>query len=251
MAFFDTLKKAVRLIDRRRELAHPFCSVIVPAAGSATRMQGIDKLFMDLGDMPVLARTLRTLNDCPYVDEIVITARVDDIGRIAAMMSTYKLDKIAHIIPGGETRTQSVREGLSVCSRGAELIATHDGARPLASAGLIERCIRMGASTRACMAAVAVKDTIKQVAPGGVIAATLNRSSLYAAQTPQVFDAALLKAAYEKASQDGITYTDDSAAVEALGKHVYICEGEYTNIKLTEPSDIRTAERILEDMDEF
>lgn len=250
MAILDAFKKLVRLVDRRRELDHPFCSVIVPAAGSARRMNGIDKLFEELGGIPVLVRTLKTLNDCPYVDEIIIPARVDDIGRIAAMMTSYSLNKISHIIPGGETRGDSVRTALAECSKEAELIAVHDAARPLATAELIERAVRCGAKTRACVVCVPVKDTIKQVS-GEIVAQTLPRETLYAAQTPQVFDSALLKAAYEKALQDEIQYTDDSSAVEALGKHVTICEGEYTNIKLTDPSDFITAERILEERNEF
>ena len=246
MAVLDLLKKAVRIAKKHQQNSHPFCSVIVPAAGSSSRMQGVDKLFAELDGVPVLVRTLMTLNSCPLVDEIIIPARVGDVGRIAAMMTSYSLDKIAHIIPGGETRGESVRAALSECSRDAELIAVHDAARPLAGAELIERAIHMGARTRACVCAVPVKDTIKQVS-GDIVASTLPRDTLYAAQTPQVFDAVLLKAAYEKAAEDGVQYTDDSAAVEALGKHVYICGGEYTNIKLTEPGDLITAQRILEE----
>lgn len=248
MSFFDTLKNVIKIADAQRMKEHPFCSVIVPAAGAAVRMGGIDKLFEPLDEIPVLARTLLQVNACALVDEIVIPARSGDIGRIAAMMTSYGIDKISRIIPGGASRGESVRIALGECSREVELIAVHDGARPLASTQLIERCIRMGARTRACVAALPVKDTIKQ-ARDGIVAATPPRDTLYAAQTPQVFDAALLKAAYEKAAQEGISYTDDSAAVEALGKHVFLCEGEPSNLKITEPYDLAVAARLLEELD--
>lgn len=248
MSFFTAMKSVLGAVDAQRMKDHPFCSVIVPAAGASSRMEGRDKLFEPLGDIPVLARTLLQVNACQLADEIIIPARREDIGRIAAMMTTYGIDKISRIIPGGASRGESVRIALGECSREAELIAVHDGARPLAGTQLIERCIRMGARTRACIAALPVKDTVKQVYDG-IIAATPPRDTLYAAQTPQVFDAALLKAAYEKAAQDAKSYTDDSAAVEALGKHVFLCEGEASNLKITEPCDLIIAERLLEELD--
>lgn len=248
MSLFDTIKNAIKAVDGQRMREHPFCSVIVPAAGASSRMGGRDKLFAPLGEheMPVLVHTLLRVNACELVDEIVIPTRRDEIGRIAAMMTRYGIDKITRIIPGGDSRGESVRLALAECSREAELIAVHDGARPLGSTELITRCIRMGARTRACIAALPVKDTIKQ-ARDGIVAATPPRQTLYAAQTPQVFDAALLKAAYEKAAQDGAEYTDDSAVVEALGKHVYLCQGEAENLKITEPYDLAVAERLLEE----
>ncbi len=246
MSIIDKMRAALNFADAQRMKKRPYCSVIVPAAGNSSRMNGPDKLFEDLGGMPVLARTLKAVNDCEYVDEIVIPARSDTVGRIASMMTAYGLDKISRIIPGGETRTESVRIALSECSRDAELIAVHDGARPLADADLIGRCIRSAIQTRACIAAVPVKDTIKQTA-GDIISDTPARETLYAAQTPQVFDAALLKAAYEKAAEENKIYTDDASVVEALGKHVYICTGSPRNIKITDPDDLRIAELFLED----
>ena len=148
MSFFDKLRSALDFADAQRMKNRPFCSVIVPAAGNSSRMNGQDKLFEDLCGMPVLARTLKAVNDCEYVDEIVIPTRPDCIGRIAAMMSAYALDKITRIIPGGESRTESVRIALSECSRDAGLIAIHDGARPLASTELIGHCIRSAMQTR-------------------------------------------------------------------------------------------------------
>ncbi|MBQ1504189.1 MAG: 2-C-methyl-D-erythritol 4-phosphate cytidylyltransferase [Oscillospiraceae bacterium] len=248
MSFFDKLRSALDFADAQRMKNRPFCSVIVPAAGNSSRMNGQDKLFEDLCGMPVLARTLKAVNDCEYVDEIVIPTRPDCIGRIAAMMSAYALDKITRIIPGGESRTESVRIALSECSRDAGLIAIHDGARPLASTELIGHCIRSAMQTRACLAAVPVKDTIKVVS-GDYVADTPARETMYAAQTPQVFDAALLKAAYEKALEEGKTYTDDASVVEAMGKHVFICTGSYRNIKITDPADLRIAALLLEEED--
>lgn len=246
MSFFDTIRSALKVADGQRMKKRPFTSAIVVAAGSSSRMQGVNKLFEELDGIPVLAHTLMAVNACEFVDEIIVATRADDVGRVAALMSSYGIRKISRIIPGGASRGESVTLALRECSRDAELVAVHDGARPLITPELFERAIRCAMRTRACVVAVPVKDTIKQVTPEGIVAQTLPRETLYAVQTPQVFETVLLKAAYEKAAEDNLSYTDDASVVEALGKHVYICEGDYMNIKITEPSDLVTAAQYLE-----
>lgn len=247
MKIIEDIKKILNIVKIPGASERPFCSVIVAAAGQSRRM-GTNKMFADLRGKPVLAHTLTALEDCEYVDEIVVAARDEDIPTIASFKTEYGIEKLSKIVAGGEERTDSVRKALEECSKNAELIAVHDGARPLATSELIGRCIHCAWRNNAALAAVKVKDTIKRV-DGGIVTETVDRSSLYLAQTPQVFNAKLLKAAYKKAEKDDIKYTDDCAPVEAMGKHVYICEGDYSNIKITTPEDLVMAEAILEARD--
>ena len=247
MKIIDDIKSILHIVKIPGASERPFCSVIVAAAGQSRRM-GSNKMFALLRGIPVLAHTLTALESCEYVDEIIVAARDEDIPAIAAFKNEYGIEKLAKIVAGGAERTDSVRKALAECSRDAELIAVHDGARPLATPEMIGRCIHCAWRNNAALAAVKVKDTVKRV-DGGVVSETLDRSSLYLAQTPQVFSAKLLKAAYKKAEKDGINYTDDCAPVEAMGKHVYVCEGDYSNIKITTPEDLVMAEAILEARD--
>ena len=247
MKIFDFLRKTLKIVKVTSGSEPPFCSVIVPAAGQSRRM-GTNKMFTPLNGIPVLARTLMALEACESVNEIIVAARSEDIAAVAEFKRVYGIEKLAKIVAGGSERTDSVRKAMSECSEKAELIAVHDGARPLATPELIERCINEGRRTNAALAAVKMKDTVKRVRDG-VVTETVDRSELYLAQTPQVFSAKLLRAAYKKAEDDGKIYTDDCAPVEALGKHVFICEGDYTNIKITTPEDVIVAESILEARD--
>ena len=226
--------------------SRPFCSAVVPAAGNSTRMAGCNKQFSTLCGIPVLAHTLRNLEACEYVDEIVVATKPEEIPHVANLAAEYGITKLTNVVMGGDSRGVSVALGAAACDKRAQLIAVHDGARPLGSAEMIGRVIALAAKTGAAVVAVPVKDTIKMMSPEGYIDHTPTRALLRAAQTPQVFDAAVLKAAYAKAAQEGIDYTDDCAAVEAIGKHIYTCDGENTNIKITTPEDLILAEAILE-----
>ena len=232
-------------LSERDAAMRPFCTAVVPAAGSSTRMAGQDKQFCRLREIPVLARTLMQLQACEAVDEIVVATRTEEIERVRALAAEHGVTKLTQVVAGGCSRGESVAKGAAVCSEKTRLIAVHDGARPLGSPAMIARVIALAAKTDAAVAVVPVKDTIKMMAPDGAIDHTPDRALLRAAQTPQVFDADLLRAAYAKAAADGIDYTDDCAAVEALGKRIYTCDGENTNIKITTPEDLISAERFL------
>ena len=191
-----------------------------------------------------MAHTLRALELCPYITEIVIVTRRELIVPIGQLCRDYGFQKITKVVPGGESRTHSVLNGVREVSGQAELIAIHDGARPLVSQEVLERAIVRAAQCGAAAPAVPVKDTIKR-ARDGVVEATLNRSELFAIQTPQVFQGDLIRTALIKALEEGAELTDDCSAVERLGIGVALTQGDYRNLKITTPEDLAVAEALL------
>ena len=212
MAFFKKFRDAQR----------PCCAALVAAAGSSSRMGGVNKLLQPLDGIPVLARTLTALQMARRIDEIVVAAREEDFLEISQLCRTYGITKCTKVIRGGESRAHSVPP---------ELIDD-----------VAEQAARCGAAAPA----VAVKDTIKAVRDDGTVAETLDRAALRAVQTPQIFESALLKAALQAAVEGGIPITDDCSAVERLGKRVYLVEGDEENLKITTPVDLILAEAILQ-----
>lgn len=237
-----TLKDAAN--RARKVLPTQYCGAVIVAAGSASRMGGIDKVMAPLGGEPMILRTVRAFEDCEAVKEIVIVTREDLIGPIAELCSGFT--KIRSVVQGGSSRQESVKLGLLAFSKEVRLAAVHDGARPLVSGELIDKVIRAAHSYGAAAPAIPVKDTIK-VLEGGFIAATPDRSTLRAVQTPQVMDRDLLLGALEKAEQEGTALTDDCSAVEHIGMRVRLVEGEERNLKVTTPLDLKIAELLLEE----
>ncbi|MCD7838686.1 MAG: 2-C-methyl-D-erythritol 4-phosphate cytidylyltransferase [Clostridiales bacterium] len=229
----------------RGQKSHPYCAAVVPAAGNASRMQGIDKILTDLGGMPVLARTLLALQECPLIDEIVVVTREDLIVPISDLCAHYAIDKVTKVVKGGRDRAESVSLGLREISRQAELAAIHDGARPFVSQEILREVLETAAKTGAAAPAVPVKDTIKQAADGKV-QQTLDRSTLFAVQTPQVFQAGFIAGALQRCREQGIPLTDDCSAAEALGMTVTLTAGSYENLKITTPIDLAMGEAILQ-----
>ena len=237
-----TLKDAAN--RARKVLPTQYCGAVIVAAGSASRMGGIDKVMAPLGGEPMILRTVRAFEDCEAVKEIVIVTRQDLMGPIAELCSGFA--KIRSVVQGGSSRQESVKLGLLAFSKEVRLAAVHDGARPLVSGELIDKVIRAAHSYGAAAPAIPVKDTIK-VFEGGFIAATPDRSTLRAVQTPQVMDRDLLLGALEKAEQEGTALTDDFSAVEHIGMRVRLVEGEERNLKVTTPLDLKIAELLLEE----
>jgi 2-C-methyl-D-erythritol 4-phosphate cytidylyltransferase len=229
---------------KKKKAPGVLCSAVVVAAGSSTRM-GADKLMLTLGGIPVIARTLKAVEAAPSVGEIVLVTREDMMVPLSQLCQEYALTKVTKVIRGGKTRTESVRLGTLEASRDAQVIAIHDGARPLVTTEVIENAIAQALKSGAAAPAVPVKDTIK-VARKGVVESTPDRANLFAVQTPQVFEASLIRAALQKALDDGAELTDDCSAVERLGMKVVLTEGDVRNLKLTTPEDILTAEALLE-----
>ena len=238
------MNKLIKKIFHRTAEDHPYCSAIVPAAGSSRRMGGENKLLMQVGGMPVLARTLLALDHARLVDEIVIATREEDLMLIGDLCKQFAITKPVKIVRGGDTRQESVLAAALECRPEGKFIAVHDGARPLATPELIDSVIALAHKTNAAAPGVPVKDTIKVVRDGKVVS-TPDRDTLRAIQTPQVFDAQLLRAALQSAVEKGASITDDCSAVELLGKEVYLTEGSYENIKITTPEDVAQAEEIL------
>ena len=228
----------------RRIKGPAYCGAVIVAAGSASRMGGIDKVMAPLGEEPMILRTIRTFQQCDCIQEIVVVTREDLILPIRNLSAG--MDKVKAIVTGGESRQASVALGLSALSDKAKLVAVHDGARPLVTWQVIDRVVRAAHTYGAAAPAVEVKDTIK-VAQGGVVQETLDRSALRAVQTPQVFDCDLLRGALKKAKEEGAAVTDDCSAVERLGMSVKLVEGDEKNLKITTPLDLAVAKMLLEE----
>lgn len=236
--------KIREVVDTLRADRRPFCTAVVPAAGSSLRMGGSDKLMIPLNGKPVLLYTMEALEACTEIDEIIVAVKAEKREEIWDLLDAQHYGKLKLVIAGGDSREDTVRQCILAADPQTQLIAVHDGARPLATSEMIGRVVRMAARTHAAIAAVPVKDTVKRVS-NGHITETPERSELYAAQTPQVFDKDLLAGAYVNAARCKIKCTDDAMAVESLGVSVAICEGEYDNLKITTPVDIFAAESIL------
>lgn len=232
-----------RLLGRKKEPALT-CTAVVPAAGRSVRM-GQDKLFLPVGEVPVILRTLRALESSPYITEIIVSAQEEQIVPLGQLCKDAALEKVRKIVVGGATRSASVLAGIREADPASELIAIHDGDRPLVTLEVINAAIEKAAQRGAAAPAVPVKDTIKR-GVDGMVTGTLERSELYAVQTPQVFEHGLILGALEKALADGTQLTDDCSAVERIGMPVCLTEGSYDNIKLTTPEDLAVAEAILE-----
>ena len=228
---------------RPRQGEELFCSAVVAAAGSSRRMEGENKLFASIGGAPVLGRTVMALAQSDLISEIVVAASQEDLLTVADICRAYVTGKPVKVVCGGETRQASVLAALVECDPRATLVAVHDGARPLVTREIIDAAITKAAQCFAAAPAVPVKDTVK-VAAEGVVESTPERSTLYAVQTPQVFDRELLLAALQAARDGEVPLTDDCSAVERLGKAVYLTEGSYENIKITTPVDLVLAEAI-------
>ena len=228
----------------RKLLPLKACGAVIVAAGSASRMGGIDKVMAPLGGEPMIVRSVRTFQQCDAISEIVIVTREDLILPITNLCSGFS--KVKAVVKGGSSRQESVHSGLNALSDKMKLAAVHDGARPLISWQVIDRVVRAAHTYGAAAPAIPVKDTIK-VVQGGVVTSTPDRSALRAVQTPQVFDFDLLRGALKKAEEDKVQVTDDCSAVEYMGMHVRIVDGDEKNLKVTTPMDLKIAQLLLEE----
>ena len=226
----------------RKLLKLKTCGAVIVAAGSASRMGGIDKVMADLGGEPMILRTVRAFQNCDAIASIVIVTREDLIQPIAGLCRDMK--KVVAVVAGGGSRQESVHLGLNALPKGTKLAAVHDGARPLISWQIIDRVVRAANTYGAAAPAIPVKDTIKVVS-GGLVKETPDRATLQAVQTPQVFDFDLLRGALKKAETDGASVTDDCSAVERTGMKIKIVEGDERNLKVTTPMDLKIAELLL------
>ena len=236
---FQDVTKAVRKVLKLK-----YCGAVIVAAGSASRMGGIDKVMAPLKGEPMICHTVRAFQTCDAIKEIVIVTREDLIVTISNLCKEFP--KVKAVVAGGKSRQESVGLGLNALSDKVKLAAIHDGARPLVSWQLIDLTVRMAHNYGAAAPAVPVKDTVK-VVEGGLVKETPDRSKLRAVQTPQVFDFDLLRGALKQAKLDGAELTDDCSAVERLKMSVRIVEGDERNLKVTTPMDLKIAQMLLEE----
>src|SRR5437764_11100243 len=221
-------------------------SVIIAAAGSSRLMQGRDKLWTPLAGRMILARTIDVFEASPVIDNIVLVLNSERLDDATKFCQQEGWSKITSIVRGGIRRQDSVRSGLDSLATLApttQWVMIHDGARPLVTPDILEVGLKTVQEGYAAIAAVPVKDTIKQVQQGW-ISSTLDRSQLWAIQTPQIFSFPLIHHAYQTAPLEQ-ELTDDAALLEHLGKHVAIFNGSYRNIKITTQEDLMIAEALI------
>jgi 2-C-methyl-D-erythritol 4-phosphate cytidylyltransferase len=204
---------------------------------------GRNKLLIELGGMPVLLHSLRVFDAVEAVEEIVVVTRQEDVQNVAELLQKYGITKASKVVAGGATRPESVHNGVMAADSDATFIAVHDGARPFVTEKLLLDALEAAMKHNAATAALPVVATIKR-AENGLVQETISRDGLYEIQTPQVFQADLLKAALTKALEENLAVTDDCMAVEALGCPVCITPGSRENIKLTTQDDLPLAQAI-------
>ncbi|USK33994.1 2-C-methyl-D-erythritol 4-phosphate cytidylyltransferase [Bacillus sp. F19] len=218
--------------------------VVIPAAGQGKRMNaGKNKQFIELDGIPVIVHTLKVFEHDPQCTGILLVVNPNERDIFATMADRYEIHKIKGLISGGSERQHSVYNGLKAAS--SEIVLVHDGARPFIKKQMMTKLVKAASEDGAATVAVPVKDTIKRVLNSEVIE-TVERSSLWAVQTPQAFRLSDILTAHEEALQSGFLGTDDASLIERSGRKVQVIEGDYTNIKLTTPDDLLIAKAILE-----
>ncbi|MBU3812603.1 MAG: 2-C-methyl-D-erythritol 4-phosphate cytidylyltransferase [Candidatus Niameybacter stercoravium] len=224
-----------------------YISAIIVAGGSGSRMgTSTKKQYLKIKDKEILVYTVECFQNMPEIQEIIVVTGKEDIAYVEQLLKdTYKLDKVSCIVAGGKERQDSVYNGIQAADEKSDYLVIHDGARPLITKETVRAGLDMAYANRASIIAVPVKDTIKIVSKEGKVEATPDRSSLWSVQTPQIFEKELIIQAHEYAKEHGLSVTDDSMLVEAIGVPVYIVEGAYTNIKITTPEDLIIAEKML------
>lgn len=227
-----------------------FVSVIIAAAGKGTRMNSdINKQYINICGVPVLARSIGVFQECKLINEIIVVVNKDDIIFCKKnIIDTYEFTKVTQIVAGGDSRQKSVLNGLNAVNKDTEIVLIHDGARPFVKQEIIIDSITSAMNFGAACVAVPVKDTIKRsVGKDGqdFITETIPRETLWLVQTPQAFRYSLIREAHIKAYEEGFEGTDDSILVERLGVPVKIVMGRYDNIKITTWEDLIIGEAIL------
>jgi len=219
-------------------------TAIIVAAGSSRRM-GFNKLLAVLAGKPVLMHTLSAFQSCTAIDEIIVVTSDELRGEIEGWRED-RFDKIVNVMAGGAERHLSVHAGLQAVNPRCEIVAVHDGARPLISVQQITRCIEVARRKKAVACARPMTETLKRCDTDGRIIGSIDRAMAWIMETPQVFQRDLLTRAYEAVIRDGILVTDEVSAVQHVGGEVFVVENAEPNPKITFPSDITLAERFMD-----
>jgi 2-C-methyl-D-erythritol 4-phosphate cytidylyltransferase len=228
-------------------------AAIVPAAGLGTRMGAdLPKQFIELDGVPLIIFTLRRLASCPAITEFFISTRTDDVVFLEDKVAKAGLGRPARVVHGGDTRQQSVANALALVDPSTEIVLVHDAARPLVTRAQIERLIAEARERGAAILGIPAIDTVKEVKRGSLpedvalITQTIPRERIVLAQTPQAFSYPLLRDAFRKAEEDGISASDEAAVVEHFGHDVFVVLGSERNLKITRPADMDLARFYLE-----
>ncbi len=222
-------------------------TALIPAAGMGRRMgKTVAKQFLPLGDKPMLAHTLLAFQRASEIDEIIPILSKEDMEHcLRDVIEQYHITKVKTLVVGGKERQDSVMNGLKKLEKDASVVLVHDGVRPFVTHEMIRECVEFVKKGECVVVGVPLKDTIKEVDDKGVVRHTLERSRLWAIQTPQAFPIKILRHAYEESYKQRILGTDDAMLVEQSGTRVRVIMGSYENIKITTPEDLVLAEEIL------
>ncbi|AAO37076.1 2-C-methyl-D-erythritol 4-phosphate cytidylyltransferase [Clostridium tetani] len=220
------------------------CAIIV-AAGKGSRMGfDINKVFIEIGEKPIIQYSLECFESHPDIDEIVLVAKLNEIEKFQHIIKSNNMKKVKKIVVGGNTRRESVVNALSVI-KDSDVVVIHDGARPFISHDLISKGIKYANKYGACTCGVTPKDTIKVKDKLNFIKESLNRDFLISVQTPQSFKYKLIWEGHNHKIDENINITDDTSLMEYLGHNVFVYNGEYTNIKITTKEDLIFAEEFV------
>lgn len=215
---------------------------VVPAGGTGTRMGGtVPKQFLELNGKPILYYTLKTLQDCGIISELILVVPEKEYDN-ACTDWLGKPEIVTKVVVGGEKRQDSVYNGFCELSPQTEIVLVHDGVRPFLSHQMIQKSVDAAREYGAAITAIPVNDTIKKVDDSGLVSQTVDREGLWRVQTPQVFRYELLQEAFKKANSEKFYGTDEGTLIEHLGKPVKVVEGSEQNIKITRPEDLRLSE---------
>ncbi len=217
----------------------------VIVAGGSSRRMGFDKLTADLEGRPVLAWSAAAFNDCPSIDAMVLVCAASARHELEKIARDAAPSKLKHVVVGGPYRHLSVAEGLGCVPAEAAMIAVHDAARPLVGQAMIERCLESARNTGASACARRVNDTLKRINDEGFIIESVDRTNLWAVETPQIFRAELLRRAYEEVIATGGHVPDETSAVQAAGAPVALVDTPEWNGKITYPDDLELARLVL------
>ena len=236
--------KALRAVTGK--VKYQKTSAVIVAAGSSSRMGGVDKQLLSIGGMPVIARTVKAFEDCPAITEIILMTKKESVDKLTIICEKYGFKKVKKIAVGGDTRQESVSKGLLLIDDKSKFIAIHDGARCLITPEQIEEVARVAHVYKAACAATRATDTVKFSEKGAFISETLDREKVWLAQTPQIFNADLYRAATYLAEEASFKATDDCMLAEHIKfNEVKLVECGKYNLKITTPDDVIIAEAIL------
>jgi len=206
----------------------------------------VPKQFLAIGGLPLVVHSLRILQVAPSVDTIVLAVPQSDIDYCQTdIVKAHKFDKVAHVVAGGKERQDSVRLALAAVGNDADIVLVHDAVRPFLTVQMVEDVVKVARETGAAIIALPMRDTVKEVRIDQVIERTVDRKTLWLAQTPQAFRRDWLQEAHRKAQAEGVIATDDAYLLEWMGRPVTVVEGSGENIKVTRPEDLVIGEAIL------